>query len=328
MQTTDEILEVPALRIIHDQGESPDSALRAYHRGLLPTRDRSRSAVPPVVDGLQKKCLEITSSFEGVHGFASIAGDFDKQGISLGALQQCLGQGSLQPLLTEMIEKHGNVLVGLWGKEPYQELDALLKKTRRAQVAWGRSISKPPRRYHVLDPWRSRLQAMARTPEYIALQLTASDRVFNRALKICMDWDLTSQRAVAFAFDTCTQQGGIHRRHQARIKSFLDAKQAKLGRELTEVERMLCITQGRTSHSIPRWQADVLSRRYAIILGRSLPFTWRGRSYSGKVHGSDRHIDREFGLSDAPWKAGAPPTKPAKKTSKKAVCPSCGHEFN
>lgn len=54
--------------------------------------------------------LNITGSFEGHVGWKSIAGNFDGQGISLGLLQQNLGQGSLQPLLINMYRQAYGVL--------------------------------------------------------------------------------------------------------------------------------------------------------------------------------------------------------------------------
>src|SRR3954454_17259486 len=59
------------------------------------------------------RCLALTSSFETGNMppecFCGVTGDFDGQGISFGALQWNIGQGSLQPLLHEMFQKHEQV---------------------------------------------------------------------------------------------------------------------------------------------------------------------------------------------------------------------------
>src|ERR1700677_1324186 len=46
--------------------------------------------------------LNISGSFEGAAGWANLTNNFDGQGLSMGLLNQNLGQGSLQPLLIEM----------------------------------------------------------------------------------------------------------------------------------------------------------------------------------------------------------------------------------
>ncbi|MFN9065810.1 MAG: hypothetical protein ACK5V3_01165, partial [Bdellovibrionales bacterium] len=49
--------------------------------------------------------LNVTGSFEGNVGWKNLAGNFDGQGISMGLMQQNLGQGTLQPLWIEMLQK-------------------------------------------------------------------------------------------------------------------------------------------------------------------------------------------------------------------------------
>jgi hypothetical protein len=46
--------------------------------------------------------LNISGSFEGPDGWANLTDNFDGQGISMGLLNQNLGQGSLQPMWIEM----------------------------------------------------------------------------------------------------------------------------------------------------------------------------------------------------------------------------------
>lgn len=69
---------------------------------------------------LAYRCLALTGTFETnapiPECFAGLSGDFDNQGISFGALQWNLGQGSLQPLLEEMDRAHPEVL-----KESFDE---------------------------------------------------------------------------------------------------------------------------------------------------------------------------------------------------------------
>lgn len=63
---------------------------------------------PKSIDDREKDALalalNISGSFEGETGWVNLTNDFDGQGVSLGLLNQCLGQGSLQPLLIELEE--------------------------------------------------------------------------------------------------------------------------------------------------------------------------------------------------------------------------------
>jgi hypothetical protein len=108
------------------------------------------SAIPsPAIleQPLPYRCLALTGGFETDTGppdcFAGLAGDFDHQGMSFGALQWDLGQGTLQPLLSEMIQTYPLVLQQIFS-EHYPELQAKLGADREEQLAWARSIQAPP----------------------------------------------------------------------------------------------------------------------------------------------------------------------------------------
>ena len=49
--------------------------------------------------------LNVSGSFEGADDWRNLTNNFDGQGISMGLLNQCLGQGSLQPLLISMRDR-------------------------------------------------------------------------------------------------------------------------------------------------------------------------------------------------------------------------------
>ncbi len=49
--------------------------------------------------------LNISGSFEGSTGWKNLTNNFDGQGLSLGLLNQCLGQGSLQPMLIKLRDR-------------------------------------------------------------------------------------------------------------------------------------------------------------------------------------------------------------------------------
>lgn len=70
-------------------------------------------------EDLARRCLALTGAFETGTGvpdcFCGISGDFDGQGISFGVLQWNFGQGSLQPLLQEMVTQHEEIARAVFG---------------------------------------------------------------------------------------------------------------------------------------------------------------------------------------------------------------------
>jgi len=70
--------------------------------------------------------LNISGSFEGGSGWKNITNNFDGQGLSLGLLNQCLGQGSLQPLMIKMRDRYSAALKTLYTSAHYASLTGML----------------------------------------------------------------------------------------------------------------------------------------------------------------------------------------------------------
>src|SRR5207253_7842331 len=70
-------------------------------------------------ESLDRQCLALTGGLETDHPppdcFAGLSGDFDDQGMSFGALQWNIGQGSLQPLLMQMNQNHPDIVGQVFG---------------------------------------------------------------------------------------------------------------------------------------------------------------------------------------------------------------------
>jgi len=79
--------------------------------------------------------LNISGSFEGADGWANLSDDFDGQGVSMGLLNQNLGQGSLQPMLLRLRGEHPEVLRAALGPERSASLLYMLEKWRAAPRA-------------------------------------------------------------------------------------------------------------------------------------------------------------------------------------------------
>ena len=61
--------------------------------------------------------LNISGSFEGSAGWSNLANNFDGQGMSFGLLNQTLGTGSLQPLMTRFSRENPALGQRIFGSE-------------------------------------------------------------------------------------------------------------------------------------------------------------------------------------------------------------------
>ena len=236
---------------------------------------------------LAERCLALTGSFEtGKYPpdcFCGVSGDFDQMGLSFGALQWNVGQGTLQPLLMQMFDQHADVARDIF-HEHFDTVATLRTAPLPDQLAFTRSVQT---RGVVQEPWQGMLVALGRTQEFQAIQTHSADKVFQEALSMCNDYGLTSERAVALMFDIATQGGCITNIVRAQIMA--DFKQLPQAAASTEVAKMCIVANRRAAASIPKFVDDVRTRKLAIANG------------TGTVHGIFYDLDDMFGLTLNPY---------------------------
>src|SRR3989449_11732007 len=162
--------------------------------------------------------------------------------MSFGALQWNLGQGTLQPLLTEMTQTYPLVLQQIFN-EHYPELQAKLGADREEQLAWARSIQAPPWR-HLHEPWQGYFKTLGRRPECQDLELKYAQRYYDQGLALCMPSDVRSERAVAWMFDISVQNGGVKEPVTTRIKRDFATLDSGLGGDDLEVASCASLRTG------------------------------------------------------------------------------------
>lgn len=244
-------------------------------------------APEPAIRGapLGRRCLALTGSFETSlpvpDCFAGLSGDFDGQGISFGALQWNLGQGSLQPMLKAMAERHREAFDAVFAADGPALLD-LLARPRKEQLTWARGIQSPK---HVLDePWRGRFKTLGRTVEFQAIQLEASAGILARATDWCRHYGLRSQRALALMFDIRVQNGSIKPAVEALIRADFAALGGAPAGPGAETPFLRAIANRRAEAANPRWVEDVRRRKLTIAEG------------TGTVHGEHYDLEADFGI--------------------------------
>jgi putative peptidoglycan binding protein len=231
---------------------------------------------------LALRCLALTSSFETgdmpPECFCGVTGDFDGQGISFGALQWNLGQGTLQPLLFEMFQNHAATCRDIF-HENFDVVTALGESTKQEQVAFARSIQNTAN-FRVNEPWRGMLKQLGRTQEFQDIQAKHATQIHARAVAMCNDYGLTTERGVALMFDICVQNGSISPVVKAQILAdFIGLPDAK-----DQVARMRVIANRRSAAVKSQFVNDVRIRKLTIAEG------------TGTVHGIQYDLEEQFGL--------------------------------
>jgi hypothetical protein len=104
-----------------------------------------------------------------------------------------LGQGSLQPLLRRVDERHPGLLDEVFAPGA-AELRAMLVAPHAEQLAWARSIQ-DLHRFVVVEPWRGFFKTLGRREEFQAIQREAAQNMYGGALAACRSYGVRSERA-------------------------------------------------------------------------------------------------------------------------------------
>lgn len=285
-------------------GGGTDAAVRAFQQdnGLTPDGKVGPqtwsalfggAAIPaPTIttQGLDRQCLALTGGFETNQPppdcFAGLSGDFDGQGLSFGVVQWNIGQGTLQPLLTEMNQNHPDLLGQIFGSN-CSTLVAMLGETLEEQLAWARSIQDPVR-HALFEPWQGQFKALGRQQEFQDIETKSAAGLFRDALALCNDFGVSSERAAALMFDIKVQNGGIRNWVKPLILSDfqqLDQAGAEASDVPREIARLRIIATRVASAANPKWIADVQNRKLTIANGQ------------GTVHGNYYDLEDQYGIS-------------------------------
>lgn len=239
---------------------------------------------PSILDKpLAYRTLALTGSFETGAPipacFGVVSGNFDGQGISFGALQWNLGQGTLQPLLEMMNKQHPEEMQDIFDGH-YSDLQQMLDSSRKEQLNWARSVQDLDS--YVLDePWQSYFKQLGQCESFQKLEVEAAEQLYDGAAELIREYDLVSQRAVALMFDIKVQNGSISHFTEQQIRDEFNELPDSEG----ETARMCIIANLRAEASKPRWIEDVRSRKLTIATGR------------GSVHDLHYVLEDEYGIT-------------------------------
>lgn len=235
-----------------------------------PSNDTTPVVVPDnviiVENEFEKYAYLLTSKFEG-SGIDQVTDNFDGQGISLGGLQWCIGQGSLQAKILKPYFAH---------YEPQNETEKVLKQMAGVSIKEGMSLCKK----HFLSGTKLIPQVRLDLKNFIVraekYQLLAAEEIFDRCWKMCRESKMTSLKAFCFFFDVCVQNGSLNGISKPAYdvdvyKAFITSegganKSIWSALPLDEETVILSLwIAKRAKHN--KWRADVLSRKCTIAHG-------------------------------------------------------------
>ncbi|MGE5626756.1 MAG: SH3 domain-containing protein [Solirubrobacterales bacterium] len=206
-----------------------------------------------------------------------IAGNFDREGLSLGYLQWCIGQRTLQPMLNRMDREYNIEMKTIFGTN-YGAIHNMLLDTYDNQLKWAYSINTSGN--SIQEPWYSQFLSLVSNSHFKQIEDDAVAYTVKQSMLICDKYNLKSIRGFALAFDIVTQNGGISTEASKTIDTSL-AQNAGI----TEKALLKVIADAVSGNS-----QDVSSRKNAIVNGQ------------GIVHGSMLNLDTNYGLSDNTWR--------------------------
>lgn len=222
----------------------------------------------------------ITKQFE-VANSKQIAGNFDGQGLSLGYLQWCIGQGTLQPLLNRMDRQYNAEMRSIFGGN-YDSIHNMLLDTPQNQLTWAKSINNSSNT--IAEPWYSQFAVLTNNEHFKNIEVGAEAYRVGRAMLICDKYNLKTIRGFVLAFDIAVQNGSISPEAAKVIDMAIAQKPSMSEKDILKVIAN-AVADISTNNA-----EDIRARKLAIVNG------------NGSVHGITLNLDANYGLSDNYWR--------------------------
>lgn len=222
----------------------------------------------------------ISKQFE-VGNSNQIAGNFDGQGLSLGYLQWCIGQDTLQPLFNRMDREYNAEMRSIFGTN-YDSIHNMILDTKENQLEWAKSINNLNNT--IAEPWYSQFVNLCNNQNFINIESDAVVYKVGQAMIICDKYNLKTVRGFALAFDIAVQNGSINQEAAKIIDTELVKNPNMIEKDLLEI--IANAVADTSTNNIE----DIRVRKMAIVNG------------AGTIHGLFLDLDNNYGLSDSYWR--------------------------
>ena len=179
------------------------------------------AAVSDVPADWQASAIAVTCGFETTGDpFEAVTGDFDSMGISCGALQWNIGQGSLQPMVTAIGEQAVRTAMPRHGAALWQACNGPV----RDGLAIVRGLQSGTQ---LKASAKAELKALMSGTAMRAQQMQRIERVARKAFDLARDWSSAmgsagpNKREFLWFFDLVTQNGGLEGLAPADVRDFV-----------------------------------------------------------------------------------------------------------
>ncbi|MGH6891980.1 MAG: hypothetical protein ACREEP_06960 [Dongiaceae bacterium] len=241
--------------------------------------------------------VRITPGFE-VAGdpYLGVSGDFDGMGISCGALQWNIGQGSLQPMIKKVGKAHVTATMPTLGEGLWAACNGSVVAGLKVVRGWQNGAKLKPEA-------KAELRAFMGSPEMRAQQNERIDRKAATAFALASQWAANlpggtpSKRSFCWFFDIVTQNGSLEDVTFNEVTEFLeqnkpdkaddlicdflggqtgDSSHVKDARKNADLWRnkadgakleLLVMSYLRSKTASPKWRHVVLNRKGTIAMG-------------------------------------------------------------
>lgn len=222
----------------------------------------------------------ISKQFE-VGNSNQVAGNFDGQGLSLGYIQWCIGQDTLQPLLNRMDREYNDEMRSIF-EDNYDSIHNMILDTKENQLEWAKSINTLSNT--IVEPWYSQFVKLCNNQNFINIESDAIAYKVGQAMIICDKYNLKTVRGFALAFDIAVQNGSISQEAAKIIDTAIMENPNMIEKDLLKVIAN-AVADTSTSNI-----EDIRARKMAIVNG------------AGTVHGFELDLEKSYGLSDSNWR--------------------------
>lgn len=264
-------------------GGNTESAIKQFQKlNGLPVTGNIDVDLWPQLTGealptVEERALQLTAAIEG-HGYTLAVGNFDGAGLTWGIIGFTVMAGQVQAILDTIATEHPGMIRATF-VDLTKDLERLRKLPVKQQIAFLDSISIPPGKHRIADPWRIAFQRLGEMPEVQAIQRRfAFKRYMEPAKKTFRQLGLTTELGLALCFDIHVQNGSI----KSSAMSVISASGAR-----TESALRTVIANAVADQSREQFREDVRSRKMAIATGK------------GTVHGMRLDL-ANWGLEDVP----------------------------
>ena len=226
----------------------------------------------------QKIAFFVTANFETggkVVDYNGSIGNFDGQGISWGAMQWNLGQGSFQDILKRMKNEYPDKFKACFDDDDYNTFVKIIEKqapytTNDLAVTWSLGIQSDG--YELDTKWEAYFDELANVKEFQEIQYQYGGAKNHNGAKIIIDWlrnvvpSLTQYiqlRSYVCLFDLVNQQGSIS---DSAKEGFASYWQKNPPVNQMELFKYLGKEYGlKSSAENGKWRSDCISRRLGIL---------------------------------------------------------------